>query len=296
MNLFKQEAEVMSENRFEPMVESLFRTAPEIRYQRTAVEKELFHQDILRILRKNGILDDLTFMGGTCLRLCYGSSRLSEDLDFSTEKEFSSEEIELISNSIVRELNAKYSLDVSVRKPEKDTDTDTWIVKIITHPQRLDIPSQQIHLDICHYPSFRRELRRVNNYYPIDFGSNQLFIYAESQEEILADKLLAFAARKRIKNRDIWDIEVLNSKKVPFDPELMEKKLASHYISAESFLSSAEKRSETIRKNGMPDDFKSEMMRFVSAGDYEKSILSSEHAGEAFATMMDDYLSELKKK
>ena len=284
----------MADNRFESMIEGLFRANPEISYQRTAVEKELFHQDILRILRQSGILDSLVFMGGTCLRLCYGSNRLSEDLDFSTEKVFSAEEMDYLSESVSKGLNDKYSLAVMVRKPEKDTDTDTWIVRIITHPQRPDIPSQQIHLDICHYKSYRTELRRVNNYYPIDFGSGQLFIRAESLEEILADKLLAFASRNRIKNRDLWDIEMLNERRVSFNPDLMRKKINDHLIAFDDFMDSAEKRVNSLLKDGMPSDFKAEMMRFVSAGDYEKSILSTEEAGRAIATIIRDYISLLK--
>lgn len=284
----------MADNRFESMIEGLFRANPEISYQRTAVEKELFHQDILRILRQSGILDSLVFMGGTCLRLCYGSNRLSEDLDFSTEKVFSAEEMDYLSESVSKGLNDKYSLAVMVRKPEKDTDTDTWIVRIITHPQRPDIPSQQIHLDICHYKSYRTELRRVNNYYPIDFGSGQLFIRAESLEEILADKLLAFASRNRIKNRDLWDIEMLNERRVGFNPDLMRNKINDHRIAFDDFMDSAEKRVNSLLKDGMPSDFKAEMMRFVSAGDYEKSILSTEEAGRAIATIIRDYISLLK--
>lgn len=283
------------ENRFEMMLESLFRTDPAIAFQRTAVEKELFHQDILRILKRTGMLDSLVFMGGTCLRLCYDSSRLSEDLDFSTEKEFSSDEIQSLSTSIIEGLNSKYLLDVTVRKPEKDTDTDTWIVRIITHPQRPDIPSQQIHLDICHYKSYRTELRRVNNYYPIHFDSGQLFIRAESQEEILADKMLAFALRNRIKNRDIWDIEMLNSKMISFDPDLLRKKIQDHGIPFGRYLESAEKRIQDLLETGLPADFKTEMMRFVSIKDYENSILSTKDAGPAMATIIGDYISDLKR-
>jgi predicted nucleotidyltransferase component of viral defense system len=294
--IFSRRALTMSEdNRFESIVESVFRAKPEIEFQRTAIEKELFHQDILRILRKTGMLDSLVFMGGTCLRLCYGSSRLSEDLDFSTEKEFSSDDIQFLSTSIVEGLNSKYLLDVTVRKPEKDTDTDTWIVRIVTHPKRPDIPSQQIHLDICHYKSYRTELRRVNNYYPIDFGSGQLFVHAESQEEILADKVLAFASRNRIKNRDIWDIEMLNEKMISFDPDLLRKKIQDHDIPFGRYLESAEKRIQDLRETGLPADFKTEMMRFVSIKDYENSILSTKDAGSAMATIIGDYISDLKR-
>ena len=35
-----------------------------------------------------GLLLRLTFIGGTCLRACYGSHRLSEDLDFTGGADF----------------------------------------------------------------------------------------------------------------------------------------------------------------------------------------------------------------
>ncbi|MDR0877497.1 MAG: nucleotidyl transferase AbiEii/AbiGii toxin family protein, partial [Treponema sp.] len=50
---------------------------------RPVVEKEILHHDILREMNKAGFLKKVTFIGGTCLRLCYGSERLSEDLDFT---------------------------------------------------------------------------------------------------------------------------------------------------------------------------------------------------------------------
>jgi len=53
------------------------------------VEKELLHRDILHALHQSGLLNGLVFTGGTCLRACYGSQRLSEDLDFYGGKAFS---------------------------------------------------------------------------------------------------------------------------------------------------------------------------------------------------------------
>ena len=49
---------------------------------RPVIEKELLHYDILFALEMEDLLDTLTFQGGTALRLCYGSQRFSEDLDF----------------------------------------------------------------------------------------------------------------------------------------------------------------------------------------------------------------------
>ena len=57
---------------------------------RPVIEKELLHYDILFTLDNKGLLDKLTFQGGTSLRLCYGASRFSEDLDFAGGRNFAS--------------------------------------------------------------------------------------------------------------------------------------------------------------------------------------------------------------
>ncbi|CAG7595466.1 hypothetical protein MHYMCMPSP_00944, partial [Hyalomma marginatum] len=64
------------------VVEAL-KNQPKLSALRTVVEKESLRHDILRALRYNDLLSNLTFMCGTCLRACYGGVRLSEDLDFT---------------------------------------------------------------------------------------------------------------------------------------------------------------------------------------------------------------------
>lgn len=41
------------------------------------IEKEIIHYEIIRSLGRNDLLRDITFQGGTSLRLCYGSQRYS---------------------------------------------------------------------------------------------------------------------------------------------------------------------------------------------------------------------------
>ena len=47
------------------------------------VEKELLHYRILDVMMREGFFSSLVFQGGTSLRLCHGSPRYSEDLDFA---------------------------------------------------------------------------------------------------------------------------------------------------------------------------------------------------------------------
>ena len=85
------------------------------------VEKELIHYDIIRALDESQWLDRLTFQGGTCLRLCYGAVRYSEDLDFTTALDLEESDLagfqELLSDS----LQDKYDVGVRVKEPKKSS-------------------------------------------------------------------------------------------------------------------------------------------------------------------------------
>ena len=65
---------------FEPLVDEALKTQTELAPLRM-VEKELLHHEILREMAEAGLLKNLTFMDGTCLRTCYGmvSSRKSNE-------------------------------------------------------------------------------------------------------------------------------------------------------------------------------------------------------------------------
>lgn len=66
-----------------PLVQSILKENPEYSGFENVIEKEIFHHDILSALHQNGLLNDLTFIGGTSLRMCHGWNRLSEDLDMN---------------------------------------------------------------------------------------------------------------------------------------------------------------------------------------------------------------------
>ena len=70
---------------FDQLVEDAINNTRDLAPLRVVVEKELLHHDILRILSEAGLLSQLTFIGRTCLRACYGSDHLSKDLDASRQ-------------------------------------------------------------------------------------------------------------------------------------------------------------------------------------------------------------------
>ena len=86
-------------------------------HMRPVIEKELLHYDILFALDKESLLQDLTFQGGTCLRLCHGSPRFSEDLDFSGGRDFTTDKLSDIKHCIEHYIGKRYQLEVTVKDP-----------------------------------------------------------------------------------------------------------------------------------------------------------------------------------
>ncbi|WP_238349264.1 nucleotidyl transferase AbiEii/AbiGii toxin family protein [Pseudomonas putida] len=203
-------------NLFDRLVEQALTNSPELAPLQVVVEKELLHHDIMRILSESGLLRSLCFIGGTCLRTCYGSRRLSEDLDFTGGASFKREDFSTLKQNLTTKLNDKYGLQVQVSEPVRETgNVDTWKLRVQTRPEARSLPAQQIHIDICAVPSYQRQPMVLLNPYGVDMGTEGLIVNAQSLEEIFVDKLLAFALRRgRIKNRDIWDLAWLRQRGV----------------------------------------------------------------------------------
>src|SRR5699024_717441 len=95
---------------------------------RPVVEKEILHHDIMRELNQAGLIQQLTFIGGTCLRACYGSNRLSEDLDFTGGRDFNASQLQSLKTTLEQCLGQKYDLPITVTEPKsvRRGNVDTW--------------------------------------------------------------------------------------------------------------------------------------------------------------------------
>jgi predicted nucleotidyltransferase component of viral defense system len=235
---------------------------------RVVVEKELLHHDILREMSRAGLLVSLTFIGGTCLRACYGSSRLSEDLDFTGGAQFSRESLTALAQVLVESLQRKYGLSIEVSEPTRETgNVDTWKLKVQTRAGQRDLPAQRINIDICAIPSHDPRPMMLRNHYGVDMGTGGLILQAQSREEILADKLVAFALRpNRLKNRDLWDIAWLHQQGVVLPLPLLPLKLKDHHCDTQRYLALLTGRSQALlNEPDLHDAFRQEMRRFLPA-------------------------------
>ena len=230
---------------------------------RPVVEKEILHHTIIRSMAEAGLLHRLTFIGGTCLRACYGSSRLSEDLDFTGGADFSAEQLSELGQAVAEGVRQTYGLDLVVSPPRREEgNVSTWKIQVITHPGSRHLPQQRINIDICAISSHEPRPTVLRNLYTVDLGTSGLILQAESRREILADKVLALALRpNRIKHRDLWDIAWLKQQGEACDVAMVQEKCQERHVDMAIF-----RKALTDRLGEFPDlhgDFMTEMSRFL---------------------------------
>ena len=260
---------------FDQLVSEALRARADLSSLRPVVEKELLHHDILREMSEAGLLAGLTFIGGTCLRACYGSSRLSEDLDFTGGSDFRRGDLAELATVLTDRLKSRYGLPVRVSEPVKTGgNVSTWKLVIETRPGRKHLPAQRINLDICAIPSHAPRPMMLRNLYGVDLGTSGLILQAQSREEILADKVVALALREnRIKNRDLWDIAWLIQQGVELPLQLIPLKIRDHKREKADFIAALEARLAGLRGQPvMRAEFMKEMQRFLPAATVRDTI------------------------
>lgn len=253
---------------FDQLVDAAVQNQQELATLRPVVEKELLHHDVLRELSSAGLLAGLTFMGGTCLRACYGASRLSEDLDFTGGANFTRDDVASLGKVLVKTLHTKYGLQVEVSEPTREQgNVDTWKLKVQTRPERKDLPAQRINIDVCAIPSYEPRPMLLLNPYGVDMGTNGLIIQAQSRAEIFVDKLVAFALRpNRIKHRDLWDMAWLHQQAIKPQLALIASKLQDHQRPQARYLQLLHQRCAMLQTlPELAQEFRAEMRRFLPA-------------------------------
>ncbi len=240
-------------------------------HMRLVVEKELLHYDILFCLDQEGLLDQLTFQGGTALRLCHGSSRFSEDLDFAGGEDFASQNLQQIRACIEKYIGPRYGLEVNIKEPRdlqkelinSGLNISKWQVSVTTAPERRDLPRQRIKIEVASIPAWTREPRALQvNYDFLPDGYADTLVMTETLDEIMADKLISLVNTKRyVRNRDIWDLRWLKQKGAVVDFALVKRKIEDYRI--DDYLDKLNAMLERLPEIIHGESFKNEMLRFI---------------------------------
>lgn len=270
--------------------------------QRAVIEKELLHYDILFCLDEAGLLDQLTFQGGTALRLCYGSVRLSEDLDFAGGANFDAREFNEISQCVRDYVGPRYGLPVEVKDPKsllgepgyEGIKVDKWQIAVTTSPSRRDLPKQKIKLEIGAVDAYSREPRTLaQNYDFLPVGYQDTLVLTESRSEIMADKLVSFvASEKYIRYRDVWDLVWLKRQGISWTSELVSQKLLDYRLN--NYAESLAARLLSLEKIAKGGGFESEMRRFVPEDVYRRTLGKRKYLSHV-VLVLEETLQELQQ-
>lgn len=273
---------------------------------RPVVEKELLHYEIFNALESEGLLNHLVFQGGTALRLCRGSDRFSEDLDFAGGRNFTADKAHAIKDCVTKRVADRFGLDVNVRepgatnKPTQNVHVDKWTVSVETNPGRPDLPRQKIKLEIANVPAYTREVVPLRLNYPVLEGMNTPLVATESIHEILADKVVALPTSiakitengvidtpSRIRYRDIWDIAWLIRQGAELPPQMVLNKVADYGIA--QFPALLEHAMRQVPEIAAGRDFRLQMSRFVERSRHE-SLFGMPGSADYFSRSVNDVL------
>lgn len=277
----------MKQEDFKLYIEKAMANA-EMSAMRPVVEKELLHYEIFNALDEDGLLKNLVFQGGTSLRLCRGSERFSEDLDFVGGTEFSAESMEKVKDCLIKHIGERFGLKVTVKEPKpapKDAlaNVTKWMVSIETNPGSPDIPRQKIKIDIANIPAYTREPIPLRQNYSVLEGMRSPIVITETMDEILADKLVVLPTSiakleggnliptpAKIRHRDIWDIAWLVRQGAHLKLDLIHKKLADYGIKHYDLL--LDNAIQTIHGIATGPAFNEQMQRFITQSAHEQAF------------------------
>ena len=173
--------------------------------------REYLQYEILKLIFEGTYAHKYTFLGGTCLRICYGTNRFSEDLDFDnvdlTKEEFEETAaaiklgLERLGFKVEISFTYKGAFHCKVRFPALLYDVGLSPHKEARVLIKLDTEKQ-------HY-DYERAL------IPIDKFGVRTDVLAVPLSLLASQKIAAIMGRKRPKGRDYFDLRWILAKTAP---------------------------------------------------------------------------------
>ena len=202
--------------------EELLRMREQRRTNLYYTEKEYLQYIFLHAIAKYG--EAFIFKGGTCLRICYGLQRASEDLDFNT----------ILPISKVREILQNCLKDYELLNIHHDV----YVEKEYDGNKRFEVrfngPLYNGSKESTNTLKLDFNKKKVKNIIvkviPQIFSDVPLFtVVSLAEHEIFAEKLRALVSRGA--PRDAYDVWILLQKKVKLDKSLIFEKFEEEQIS-----------------------------------------------------------------
>lgn len=235
-----------------------------------SVENELLAMAALDTIHSHRLLPaEAVFIGGTALRLCYGSPRFSDDLDFHLAPDVRFEDID--SEVLARELRSYIGAEIAINRPVSET-TSTLVRISAALPERTrDRRRPRTRIDMAR----KRQVDAHDTIVLFKMAGGTVpglgdladpcARLVSSREEILVDKHLALVGRsRRVKNRDLFDIIWLHHQGVEFLPDMLAAKLPP--AARRDFAEALRERADAGQRAIGEGLYNAELERYLPAG------------------------------
>ena len=195
-------------------VERIVRSRPELVGKERAIERELLQYDILAGLHVAGLLRHLVFKGGTAIRLAYGGSRYSDDVDFSRRPWCDEQTLDGLADAVIHMIGTRYGLEVRVERRRLGgaaRSMERWRVQVKTSRGLRFSPVQTVPIDVAGDVVAEPGLARLRAHYAHLLPQAESFVVPTfTLGQIAAEKAVACPAAMleldRERYRDIWDM------------------------------------------------------------------------------------------
>ncbi|MEA3273355.1 MAG: nucleotidyl transferase AbiEii/AbiGii toxin family protein [Patescibacteria group bacterium] len=194
--------------------------------------KEYLQYPVLNFIYKGNDCRDFIFMGGSCLRICHGLPRISEDLDFDLGQEnFKNLNLKKLAEKITKHFQNQYSLQIKTREQGGKR---LYLKFPILHQLGLNFGEGsnflyvKIEISPKQFKNSKAEIQAISGY-----GYN-FIVKKYSLQEMMAGKIIAIFTREwfkgsknevDIKGRDFYDLFWYFQREVSPDFQIINKKL-----------------------------------------------------------------------
>ncbi|OGQ22136.1 MAG: hypothetical protein A3I05_09555 [Deltaproteobacteria bacterium RIFCSPLOWO2_02_FULL_44_10] len=221
--------------RAKKIVEELRRAKKPTEEEVLNVIREYLQVLVLKLIFQSKFGAVLSFMGGTCLRVCYDLKRYSEDLDFCLDAPSEIYRFSSLVSHLKRELELSgFSLMTSVQEEKV---VQKAFLRFSGFAEHFELRSlrkdQKLHIKLevdVHPPTLKKEERE--SFFVNRFGE----IYPILKHEIstlFAGKVLALLGRPFTRGRDYYDLIWYLSRKTPLNFDYVNRGLKGKRFASE---------------------------------------------------------------
>lgn len=168
------------------------------------------------------------FKGGTCLKLCFGLERASEDLDFSTNQNLQEiKKIILLCLKNFELLNIPYKI-YSIKEFKGNIRFEIRFKGLLFNGNLNS--TNTLKIDFNKQKTINKEAKVIQKIFS---DVPQFVINVVSEKEILAEKIMALI--NTLEPKHLYDLWVLFNKGVEIEKKLIEQKLKQEKIKYKNF-------------------------------------------------------------